>query len=418
MHPRTNYRVALLGLSALLAAPMTFAASVNTVPPLPPPSGTVVNVSTEAQLRSAVSALKSNTTIVLAAGTYNLSDALWIDGSYTNIGIRGATNNRDDVVLAGKGMSNAAVPYGIWTGGDVNGITIANLTIRDVYYHCINFNAGTQTPRVYNVHLINAGEQFLKSNPDNNGGGVDNGRVEYSIIEYASTSPSTYTNGVDVHTGANWVVANNLFRNIRATGGLAGPAVLMWNHSTNSTVEGNTFINCQREISLGLENVSPYDQQGGVARNNFIYRAAGTNGDAAIFLGASPNSQVLNNTIYISGDYPSPIEYRFSASKGELLENNLLDGQVLARDGASGTARNNVTNATSGLFAGAASGDLHLVSSASSAIDKGTSTGAPATDWDGQARPYGSAVDVGADEYEPSTTAKPPAPPTNVRIIG
>ena len=57
------------------------------------------------------------------------------------------------------------VPFGIWTGNGVNGITIANVTIRDFYFHPIIFNAGTQAPHIYNVHLINAGEQFIKSIP-------------------------------------------------------------------------------------------------------------------------------------------------------------------------------------------------------------------------------------------------------------
>ena len=48
-------------------------------------------------------------------------------------------------------------------GGNVQGITIANLTIRDLDYHPIIFNGGTQIPRVYNVHLINAGQQFIKA---------------------------------------------------------------------------------------------------------------------------------------------------------------------------------------------------------------------------------------------------------------
>jgi hypothetical protein len=34
----------------------------------------------------------------------------------------------------------------------------------DPYYHPIIFNAGTQSPLVHNVTLINAGQQFIKSN--------------------------------------------------------------------------------------------------------------------------------------------------------------------------------------------------------------------------------------------------------------
>ena len=93
----------------------------------------------------------------------------------------------------------------------------------------------------------------MKSSPDGAGGGVDNGIVEYSVFEDDTTSRDDYTNAVDVHTGDNWIIRHNLFRNIRAPQGqLAGPAILMWNHSTNTLVDGNTFIDCQREIALGL----------------------------------------------------------------------------------------------------------------------------------------------------------------------
>ena len=45
-------------------------------------------------------------------------------------------------------------------------------------------------------------------------------------------------------------------------------------------------------------------------------------------------------------------------------------------------------------------GDYHLKSN-SPAIDEGTSTGAPADDIDGDARPQGAGYDMGSDEYVP-----------------
>jgi hypothetical protein len=412
---------AVLAVGALSAPPPALAARSDTAPPLPAPGGTVVNVSTEAQLQQAVGTLRPNTTIVLAPGTYTLTSTIWINGTFSSIGIRGATNNPADVVIVGRGMTNASygnVPHGIWSGGAVQGITIANLTLRDFYYHPIMFNAGTESPLVYNVRVINAGQQFLKSNPDDRGGGVDNGRVEYSVFEYTSTSRDTYTNGVDVHTGSNWIIRHNRFENLRAPTGLAGPAILMWNASSNSTVEGNTFVNCQREISLGLMERTPNDHSGGVVRNNFIYRSASVAGDAAILVADSPNTRVIHNTILVSGTYPSPIEYRFANTTGVVVANNLLDGIVQARDGASGTVTGNIGSAAAAMFAGPTTGDLHLRSTATTAIDRGTASQTLSSDWDDEARPYGSAPDVGADEYRPATTTpRAPAPPTNLRII-
>jgi hypothetical protein len=384
--------------------------------PLPPPSGTVVNVATVAQLQNAVAAIASNTTIVIAPGTYVLGTTLYINGSFTNVGIRGATANRDDVVLIGKGMSaptDGGVPFGIWVGGNVRGVTIANLTIRDVFYHPIMLNAGAQSPLIHNVRLVNAGQQLLKSSPDGNGGGVDNGIVEYSVMEYDTTSRDDYTNGVDVHTGDNWIIRHNLFRNIRAPQGqLAGPAILMWNASANTLVDGNTFINCQREIALGLIERTPNDHTGGIIRNNFIYRDVP--GDSAIYVADSPGTLVLHNTILISRTYASPIEYRFPHTTGVVIANNVLDGVIAARDGATGSVSGNYTNAVPPLFVNPAAGDLHLKSTATVLMNQiATVPSAAALDWDGQARPAGMA-DIGADEY---IVSSPATTPQNLRIL-
>ena len=410
-------RASLLLVWLVLTAGAAVAGPAVPPAPLPPPAGTVVRVATVTQLQNAVAAIASNTTILIAPGTYNLTTTLYINGTFTNVGIRGDTGNRNDVVLVGKGMnasSDGGVPFGIWVGGNVRGVTIASLTIRDVYYHPIMLNAGAQSPLIHNVRLVNAGQQHIKASPDGAGGGVDNGIVEYSVIEFDTTSRDDYTNGVDVHTGDNWIIRHNLFRNMRAPQGqLAGPAILMWNASTNTLVDGNTFINCQREIALGLIERTPNDHTGGIVRNNFIYRDVA--GDSAIYVADSPGTQVLHNTILISRTYANPIEYRFPHTTGVVIANNVLDGSVRARDGATGSVSGNYTNAAAALFVNPAAGDLHLKPTATVLLNQVAAPPAAAgTDWDGQSRPAGS-TDIGADEYSP-TTPVPPAP-ARLRIV-
>ena len=407
--------------STLAFAANAYAAPARPAPALPAPAGGVVSVATEAQLQNAVAHLQSNTTILVAPGTYTLTSTLYINGTFTNVALRGSSGNADDVVLQGPGMTNASygnVPFGVWTGGSVQNVLVANLTIRDFYYHPIIFNAGTQSPRVYNVRLVNAGQQFIKSNPDGAGGGVNNGVVEYAVIEYDTTSRDDYTNGVDVHTGQNWIVRNSLFRNIRAPQGLlAGPAVLMWNGTANSIVEANTFIDCQREVALGLiDRESPHDHSGGIVRNNFIYRRSAIAGDVAIGVFDSPGAQVLQNTVLMAGGgYPNAVEYRFSGSTSVVIANNLFDSAIQARDGATGSVSSNYLQASPSLFVNAAAADLHLVPSATAVIDKVTVRAGAATDWDGQSRPIGASADFGADEY---VSSAPPTAPVNIRIVG
>ena len=394
-------RRAAVCLLALLSPSLAAARPARPAPPLPAPTGAVVNVSTEPQLQAAMQALTSNTTIVIAPGSYVLTRSLYLHGLST-VGIRGATSNSDDVVLVGPGMTQSAygdVPYGIWTGDGVDGITIANLTLRDFFFHPIIFNGGTQSPRVYNVHLINSGQQFIKVNPDATGAGANNGILEYSVVEYPTTAKDDYTKGIDIQGARNWVIRHNLFRNIQAPPGrTAGPGILAWRGTSDTIVEGNSFVNCARGVMFGADDAISPSHSGGIIRNNFFYRSASQPGDVGIILSDSPRSQVLNNTLVVSGTYGTPIELRYAGTSGGLVANNLLDGLIGLRDGASATQSHNYVAARSTMFVNAATGDLHLSASATGVIDQGMTLANVTDDWDGEQRPNGLAYDVGADE--------------------
>ncbi len=367
-------------------------------PALPDPAGitSTVSVSTVAQLEAAFGALVSNRKISIAAGTYAVTQTLVVPSGLTNVVVRGATGNRDDVKIVGPGMTDTSIWHGIYAS-NATGLVIADLTVGAFAYHPLALY-DVQQVRVYNVRVHDAGEQLLKSNPTAGATQYD-GRVEYSVFEYTTNAPSDYTNGVDVHRGANWQIRRCRFRNIRAPAGqLAGPAILMWNLSSNTLVEGCEFYNCQRGIALGFNDAVSNDHQGGIARNNFFHRKSTESGDVAIYVSNSPNTKILNNTLFLSGTYGTPIEYRWTNTSGVLISNNLLDGTIWARDGATGTVTGNVTTATAAMFANAANGDLHLAAGASP-IDAGVALADVTDDWDGGARPSGSAPDIGADEY-------------------
>ena len=315
----------------------------STVPGLPAPTGPVVNVSTVSQLQSAVANLPSGGTVVIAAGTYNLTGTLNLPQNRGNLAIRGASGNRDDVTLRGAG---------IWAG-NVDGVTIADLTIDGDFKatHGITLNAGAERPLIHNVRLINCNDQFIKANPDGNLGGVDGGVVEYSLMEYPSGwAPDYYVAGLDIHTGDDWIIRNNTFRNFRQKSGAATgthPALLVWNDSKNARVLNNTFTNNDWDMALGLEetsrnNPSVPDQQGGLIDGNVISRDAATHGDVAIYV-SGPNTKVYRNRYDDgSGFYPHALEYRFAATTNTDIRDNTLDGLIKARDGATGTAANNV----------------------------------------------------------------------------
>lgn len=117
--------------------------------------------------------------------------------------------------------------------------------------------------------------------------------------------------------------------------------------------------------------------------------------------------------VLVSRTYPSPIEYRFPHTSGVLIANNVLDGNIAARDGATATVTGNYTAASPSLFVNPASGDLHLTSMATALLDRiATPLAAAGPDWDGQPRPAG-ATDIGADE----AGTPPLSAPNNLRIV-
>ena len=395
-------RAALSGLALLLAlAPAPTQAGPPVAPGLPQARGRTISVSSEPALRRAVRDLSSDTTILIRPGTYRLTDTLGVVGPLRNVSIRGATGNRNEVVLIGPGMTagGGPAPSGIWSGGGVDGLTIADLTLREFPQHAIILNAGTRAARLYNLRLSDTGQQIVKSNPDAGGRGVDDGVVEYSIVEYTTTSPRSYTNGVDVLSGRRWTIRHNLFRNIRAPRGeLAGPALLMWRGAADTIVEGNTFANCQRAIAFGLEPTTPYDHSGGVIRNNVIYRLPGETGDVGIIVSASPGTLVAHNSVLLSGTYHAAIEYRFAPTAAARIVNNLTDGPIVRRDGADATLAGNVTTATPDFFTDLIRSDMRLRRSAGAAIDRGVALPDVIDDWSG--RPRDARPDAGAHEWE------------------
>jgi hypothetical protein len=181
----------------------------------------------------------------------------------------------------------------------------------------------------------------------------------------------------------------------------------------NTIAEQNIFINVDRAVAYGLDNTTPYfDHAGGVVRNNFVYLAPGlmsagrTSGsDGSIIAWNSPGTQVDHNTVLLNGNELYAIEFRFSTTTNGTARNNLADKPIHLRDSATGILAGNLLTATPAMFANPSTGDLHLLSSATNAIDKAVSLTTVTNDFDGETRPKGGGPDIGADEF--TTNARP-----------
>jgi hypothetical protein len=397
-----------------------FARLPDQAPPLPPPDAgfTVVNVSTSQQLADACWNLQSNEAIVIAPGTYHLDSVSFpngVDGRLTvghfgaapiqNIEIRGATGNAADVVILGAGMLEPIVPFGlqVFTATDV---TIADLSIGNVYYHALAVQGeqGAQRVDAYHARLFDAGEQIVKGTPGGNDVTIEYSELYFTAgaINHPEGDPpgSCYTNGIDGVTTDRWIVRDNLIHDIWCQDGtLAGPTVLLWQGSHDTIVERNTILDSSRGISLGL--VGADDHFGGYARNNFIRwdAAAPYAVDVPIYT-TSPNSSILHNTALAMGRYPNAIEVRYAGATGVVVENNLLDAAIQARDGATPTESGNLLDAQESWFVDLPAGDLHLTANATPAIDQVTRLPDAMDDFDAQMRPSGAGeADIGADEF-------------------
>ncbi len=351
------------------------------------------------ELINAISAATEGDEILLEDGVYNIESGFSAIGiGVNNITIRSKSGVRENVVINGRGMF-ADEHHGFWVGAD--DVTICDLTIQNVRYHCIQTATKTDRLHVKNCVLRDAGEQLFKV-PADFSDPCENGVIENCLFEYTSgIGPQWYIGGIDCHFAKNWIVISNVFKYIRSPdANLAEHAIHFWNGSEGTIVEKNLIINCDRGIGFGLGDSK---HEGGIIRNNMIYHSKYTThdlGDVGIGLESSTNSIVANNTIYFENDYPNAIEYRFVSTNNVYISNNLTNRAIASRNGGSGELVTNVSSAFSSWFVNVKEGDLHLISeNISSVINKGTNIPEVFEDFDGDTRPQNNKFDIGADEY-------------------
>src|SRR5204862_8138717 len=139
--------------------------------------------------------------------------------------------------------------------------------------------------------------------------------------------------------------------------------------------------------------------------------------DGSIIAWNSPGTLIDHNTVLLNSNEFYAVEFRFPTTTNATARNNLADAPVHLRDGATATQSGNLLTAAPGMFVNPATADLHLLSSATNAIDKASTLGTVTNDFDGDLRPIGAASDIGADEF--TTNAPPPItdfPPSGTKF--
>ncbi len=400
----------------------------NRCEPLASPTGLIVNVSTVSELVNGVNSAVPNTTILIADGVYDL-DGAYLRIDVPNVTLRSASGNREAVVLDGNYDTTEIIQI------VRSNVTVADITLREAFYHPIHVSSSDEggdvlNTLIYNVHIIDPGEQAIKINKAGDGVYTDDGVIACSRIELTDTGRpfirnNCYTGGIDAHQSRNWHIRDNHIEGFWCDSGLSEHAVHFWRGSRDTLVERNNLVDNARGIGFGLSTSgngrtfpdacpaagdSYVDHFEAVARNNFISADdevlfnSNSGFDCGVCVWNACGVEVYHNTVASTQVPFSSIEWRFDNTEA-LIMNNLVTHSMRDRGGQA-TVSNNLENQPLSIFVDVSAGDLHLNASAGLAIDQASASGSVNEDFDAHPRPVGSAADIGADEFN-SQPAQP-----------
>lgn len=389
--------------------------------PLVAPSGSVICVGPEraADLPAIVAEAASDTTILLADGTYKMSGAgasKSLDFKRPRVTLRSASADRGRVILDGEYITDEMIRVG------ASDITISDVTIQHALHHAIHAVPPTSQSiaglRLYGLHVVDAGNRLIKidSSPGNPNAYVDNGTLACSTLELTAegreriqpTDVECDTGGINASQVRGWVVRDTTFRGIYCpTGGVAQHAIHFWAGSRDTLVERNTVVDCARGVGFGGDpagsrsyeddpypGVQPLWHFAGIIRNNLIF-AKVAQFDTGIELAQARGTKVFHNTIFHPEDAFSSLDYRYANTLVDLKNNIVV--RLTSREQGQAEQTNNLEAAGADLFADALAGDLHLAATATAAIDQGLVLPEAGDDIDGFPHAVGL-PDIGADE--------------------
>jgi hypothetical protein len=132
-------------------------------PPMAPPKGDTITVTTVDELFHAVENINVGGTILLSEGRYRLSRPI-ILREKKNISIRSASGDPAKVTLCGKGWDSEAKGDDILRIAHCDGVTIADLTFADCRSYGIKVEAenAPKNVHIYNCRFRNIGVRAIK----------------------------------------------------------------------------------------------------------------------------------------------------------------------------------------------------------------------------------------------------------------
>ena len=307
-------------------------------------------------------------------------------------GIRSVSNQ---FAVIRNNVADANNVWGIFTGFSADLLVENNQASRSAQQHGIYVSNSADRPVVRGNRVFENNASGIQLNADASQGGdgvISNAVVESNVLRANGVAGGASINLDGVQDSD---VRNNLIEDARSTGvalfrqdGATG--------STNNRIVNNTVV-VDNSVNQGNGRWAVAltgGSTGNLLKNNILFSTQSFRGALSV----SSDSQAG-----LVSDY-NAVENRFSSDDGNTAV-GLAGWQTATGQDVHSFSINDVT-ALNGLFVDRATGNYHLAST-SAAIDRGTSAGAPPTDFEGNARPSGSGYDIGADEFVVAVSPPP-----------
>ncbi|QSQ24104.1 PE-PGRS family protein [Pyxidicoccus parkwayensis] len=378
----------------------------------------VKNVSTVAQLQSALAAAKAGDEIVLADGTYDVTQNLGCSAEGTAsqpIIVRAA--NKHAAHIRFNALEGFKVSGRYWTfdGLDIEGVCAVDNDCEHAFHvtgHAENFVLRNSRVRNFNAQL--------KVNAEKNGSGVyempHRGLIERNeVYDTRARNTGNPVNKLNIDTGDDWVVRDNYLHDFSKAGGISYGA-FMKSGGKRGVFERNMVI-CVKDAPAGDTRIGlsfggggtgnafcapafdanvacDPEHSDGVMMNNIVINCS----DVAVYLNKAKNTQVLFNT-FIS---TSGVDFRFASSTGS-AHGNVMSSVVRGRDTGTFTAGTNLLNVATGTwttwYQAPQNGDLRLKGDVSQLIGKAEARAPVTLDYCSRPRPTSGSYTLGALEH-------------------
>ncbi len=348
------------------------------------PTGSDSNPGTQtapfATIQKAASVVTSGTIVYVAPGTYSFSGYIAIPSSASGTSVA-RTQFVSTTKWGAKVISTGSDRVWQIDGDyiDIKGFDISNPT-STARLGIINYGSYNRALNnyIHDVGLNNTGC------PGSGGGGIDdadytkshNDEIGNLIVRIAAAGCSGI-HGI-YHANQYGVVTNNIIADI------AGWGIKLYHNASYVQAVNNTIVNAYNGVLIETQPGYPVADHD-VVNNNIIAKSFSTSSHAITEGSVNGNTVGSNNTI----------------------NNNILwknaNGDSVSMLANGGTITNTIITDPkfiNGLLDG--TGDYH-VQTGSPAIDAGTSSNAPSTDFAGNTRPQGGGYDIGAYEYSSAT---------------